>query len=61
MLLSTDGLKVQHNTSILIMTFYMQRFWNGIFSFSKGNTLANINYNRVEAGPYVSLKHCYCF
>ena len=61
MLLSTDGLKVQHNTSILIMTFYMQRFWNSIFSFSKGNTLANINYNRVEASPYVSLKHCYCF
>ena len=51
MLLSTDGLKVQYNTSILIMTFYMQRFWNDIFSFSKGNTLANINYNRVEAGP----------
>ena len=51
MLLSADGLEVRHNTSILIMTFYMQRVWNGIFSFSKGNTLANINYNRVEAGP----------
>ena len=37
------------------MTFYAQRFWNGIFSFSEDIALTKIDYNRGEAG----LKHRY--
>ena len=38
----------------------MQRFWNSFFSFSKDNTLAKIDYNKVETGLHISLKQCYC-
>ena len=42
------------------MTFYVERFWNGIFSFSEDITQAKIDYNRVEAGLCIFLKHRYC-
>ena len=42
------------------MTFYVERFWNGIFSFSEDITQAKIDYNRVEAGLHIFLKHLYC-
>ena len=42
------------------MTFYVQRFWNGILSFYKDITFAKINYKRVEAGLHFFLQHCYC-
>ena len=42
------------------MTFYVQRFWNGIFSFYKDITFVKINYKRVEAGLHFFLQHCYC-
>ena len=35
------------------------KVWNSIFSFSRDNTLAKINYNRVEPGLHVSLKQHY--
>ena len=39
-----------------MMTFYVRRFWNGIFSFFEDITLAKIDFNRGEAG----LEHHYC-
>ena len=32
------------------MILYVERFWNGIFSFSEDITWAKIDYNKVEAG-----------
>ena len=32
------------------MTFYAQKFWNGIFSLSEDITLTKIDYKRGEAG-----------
>ena len=43
------------------MTFFVRRFWNGIFSFTEDITLAKIDYNRGEAGlkhRYRILGHC---
>ena len=46
---------LRRDATILIMTFYVQRVWNGIFSFSEDITLVKIDYNRGQAG----LKHYY--
>ena len=47
---------LRREATILIMTFYVRRFWNGIFCFPVDITLAKIDYNRGEA----DLKHRYC-